>query len=100
VIGPVRRLWRGEVPLARAFWDFGIIGGTALNALTTVLSLALLAADGLETVALAAFVLPVPYNLLIVVAVWRSASAYQGRRLWAGLARLAIIAWAAAASTL
>lgn len=96
----VRRLWRGEVPLARAFWDFGIIGGTALNALTTVLSLALLAADGLETVALAAFVLPVPYNLLIVVAVWRSASAYQGRRLWAGLARLAIIAWAAAASTL
>lgn len=96
----VRRLWAGEVPLVRVFWDFGIIGGTALNALTTVLSLALLAADGLETAALAAFALPIPYNLLIVVAVWRSASAYQGRRLWAGLARLAIIVWAAAASTL
>jgi hypothetical protein len=100
VIRLLRRLWSGEVPLVRTFWDFGIIGGTALNALTTVLSLALLAADGLETAALAAFLMPVPYNLLIVVAVWRSASAYQGRRLWASLARLAIIAWAAAVSTL
>lgn len=96
----VRRLWAGEVPLARAFWDYGIIGGTVLNALTTIAAMTLLAVGGMEAAALAVFVLPIPYNLLIVIAVWRSASAYGGRPLWAGIARVAIIAWAAAASTL
>jgi hypothetical protein len=96
----VRRLWAGEVPLARAFWDYGIIGGTALNALTTVASMTLLALRGMEAAALVVFLLPIPYNVLIVIAVWRSASAYAGRPLWAGIARIAIIAWAAAASTL
>ena len=43
--------------------------------------------------AIVAFALPIPYNLLMLVAVWQSARAYTGARLWADLARLAIIIW-------
>lgn len=96
----VRRLWAGEVPLARAFWDYGFIGGTALNALVTFSAMAVLAMDAPGALAVGLFLLPAPYNLLVVVAVWRSAAAYEGRRLWAGLARIAIVLWAAAATAL
>ena len=93
----VRRLWAGELPLARAFWSYAIIGGTALNGVTTLLAMALLAMDAPAGVAVILFALPIPYNLLMLVAVWRSAGAYQGSRLWADLARVAIVIWAAAA---
>ena len=93
----VRRLWAGEVPLARAFWSYAMIGGTALNGVMTLLALALLTMDVPAVVAVVAFALPIPYNLLVLVAVWRSAGAYQGLRLWADLARAAIVIWAAAA---
>ena len=93
----VRRLWAGEVPLGRAFWSYAIIGGTALNGVTTLLAMALVAMDAPAVLAVVAFGLPIPYNLLLLVAVWRSAGAYQGPRLWADLARVAIVIWAAAA---
>jgi hypothetical protein len=96
----IARLWAGEVPLARVFWSYAMIGGTALNAAATLLAMALLAADAPALLALAAFALPIPYNLFVLVAVWRSASAYQGPRLLADLARVASVIWAVAASTL
>lgn len=93
----VRRLWAGAVPLASAFWSYAMIGGTALNVATTLLAMALVAMDAPAVVAVIVFALPIPYNLLVLVAVWRSAGAYQGLRIWADLARGAILAWAAAA---
>ena len=96
----IARLWAGNVPLARVFWQYAMIGGTALNGVATLLAMALLAADAPALLALAAFALPIPYNLFVLVAVWRSASAYQGPRLLADLARITSVIWAVAASTL
>ena len=44
--------------------------------------------------ALAVFLLPLPSNVLGVIAVWRSAACYGGDPTWAQAARIAIIAWA------
>ena len=96
----IARLWAGNVPLTRVFWQYAMIGGTALNGVATLLAMALLAADAPALLALAAFALPIPYNLFVLVAVWRSASAYQGPRLLADLARITSVIWAVAASTL
>jgi hypothetical protein len=93
----VRRLWAGEVPLARAFWSYAMIGGTALNAVATLLAMAVLAMNAPGVVAAVVFALPIPYNLLVLVAVWRSAGTYHGPRIWADLARVAILVWAVAA---
>jgi len=96
----LRRLWAGEVPLGRVFWQYAMIGGTALNVVATLLAMGLLAADAPALLALTAFALPIPYNLFALVAVWRSAGAYEGPRLLADLARVASVIWALAASTL
>ena len=82
----LRRLWRGEVPLADAFWDWAVLGGLSLNLATTMLFFGLLSADR----PIAALVLghvAVPYNILVAVGVWRSAARYAGPRQLAGLAR-------------
>ena len=96
----VRRLWAGEVPLARAFWSYAVIGGTALNGVTTLLAMALLTMNVPAILAVVAFALPIPYNLLVLVAVWRSAGAYHGPRIWADLARMGVVIWAVMASLL
>jgi hypothetical protein len=94
------RLWSGEVPLARAFWEYAILAGSLLNLLTSLLAMAVLTIGDAGLVALGIYLLPIPYNILMVVAVWRSADGYAGPRLWADLARVAVLVWAVAASVL
>ena len=36
---------------------------------------------------------PVPYNIFMVVAVWRSADRYRGAKTWAELARVSTVIW-------
>ena len=44
--------------------------------------------------AVVAFALPIPYNVFVAVAVWRSADRYQGSKAWADAARVATVIWA------
>jgi hypothetical protein len=92
------RLWRGDVALARAFWQCAIAYGSLLNLMTTIAAFALLAAGAAIPWVVLAHFFPVPYNVLAVVGVWRSAARYRGDALWAGLARVAVIAWAVLAT--
>jgi hypothetical protein len=92
------RLWRGQLPLSRAFWDNAIIYGTLANLLFTVLALGVLAAGGAGWLALAVFLVPLPYNVTTVVGVWRSAARYAGPPAWANAARIAVIVWAVLAT--
>ena len=90
----VLRLWRGDLPLPRAFWDHAIIYGSLANLVTTIAALGVLAANGPGLLALAVFLLPAPYNLMAAVGVWRSAARYRGPTIWANAARIAVIIWA------
>lgn len=94
------RWWSGRTPLARAFWNGAIVYGTLLNLVTTVASLAVLAAGGPAALALTVFLMALPYNIFMVVAVWRSAARYDGPPHWATLARIAVVAWALLATVL
>jgi len=88
-------LWNGRVPLGRVFWEYAIAYGTVINLLTTLAAFISFANDWPEAVSIAIFFSPAPYNLLMIVAVWRSAARYPGRAIWATLARALIILWAA-----
>lgn len=89
----LRRLWAGEVPLARAFWEYAVVYGFVLNLFTTIASFALLTTDAPAAFGLAAFFLPMPYNLFVLVVVWRAAGRYGGPRHWASFARVAVVLW-------
>jgi len=90
----VARLWRGEIDLPRAFWEYAILYGTLANTVTTVGTFAALAAGLPGAAALAIHLAPVPYNVFMAVAVWRSAGNYRGAPEWALLARIGVVVWA------
>ncbi len=94
----LRMLGAGELPLPVAFWRFGIFYGTILNVVLLCAALALLAAEVPGWLGVVAFVLPIPYNILVAFGVWRSADAWQGAPVWQLLARVGIIGWAVVVS--
>ena len=85
----VRDLWAGNVPLAKAFWEYGVLYAILLAAASTMGSLALWSV-GQMALGFIVHISPMPYAILTLVAVWRSAGKYQGDRMWAGMARAAI----------
>ena len=92
------RLWRGQLDLGQAFWEYAIVYGSLANAFATIAALGTLAANGPPLLALTVFLLPVPYNLSAAVGVWRSADRYRGPPERAQLARVAVVVWAVLAS--
>jgi hypothetical protein len=85
------RLWRGELALANAFWNWAVFGGLAVNVTSSALFL-LLIVNGHP---ISAFIVgnapSIPYNIIASVGVWRSAGHYPGERRWADLARTVTI---------
>ncbi len=87
----LRRLWRGELALADAFWNWAVFGGLAINVVTTALLLFLIMADRPIFAFIAGYAPAVPYNVIATIGVWRSAERYSGDRRWAELARIVTI---------
>ena len=84
----IKSLWAGEVPLREAFWTYAVAYGLILNMSTSALFLVVAAMGANAWVLVPVFLLPVPYNFFMIVAVWRSAGRYQGSKDWADLARI------------
>ncbi|MGF7162356.1 hypothetical protein FHS85_004010 [Rhodoligotrophos appendicifer] len=82
-------LWRGELPLNEAFWTWTVIIGLIVNASSTILFLALITVDRPWAALLIGYGFSVPYNIVAVVGVWRSATRYQGPSVHVYLARAA-----------
>lgn len=89
-------LWRGEMPLDRAFWEFAIAYGTTANIVATVAAIGAAAAGLPDILVIGIFVTPLPYIFLAVLGVFRSAHRYQGPLEWRHLARVAVVIWGAA----
>ena len=89
----MRALWNGQLPLAQAFWEHAIIYAALVNLAATYATFAALAADLPGLLAVIIFLLPIPYIVMAVVGVWRSADAYRGPQHWATLARIAAALW-------
>lgn len=94
-MGLLTSLWRGDIPLRRAFWEYAVAYGTTANILATVAAVAAVAMSLPDAVAVGLFLIPVPYIFIAVVGVVRSANRYDGPPIWATLARIAALAWGA-----
>lgn len=81
------QLWRGDLPLGVAFWTWAVCGGIAVNAVSK-LGFLLLLSEGQVWPAMAAnYALALPFGILALVGVWRSAAQFAGSPLQADLAR-------------
>src|SRR4051812_2214067 len=92
---PLRKYWKGEVPLQRVFWFDLLLVGSVVNAVTAAGALAALALHAPVWLAAGIFAAPLPYNLLLCFFVWRAAAHHPSG--WAGFAKLAAALWFVAA---
>ncbi|MCU0894722.1 MAG: hypothetical protein MUD06_10445 [Rhodospirillales bacterium] len=86
-------LWRGRLPLADAFWTYAIFWGFLINMATTLTSLGLVVADVPGWVAVLVHFAPLPWNLLVLFGVWRSAGRPEVSERLRLVARGVIVAW-------
>ena len=84
----LRALWAGELPLGEAFWTYAVGVGLAVNIVTSLAFLALISWDRPFAALFVGYALSVPYNVVAVVGVWRSAARYEGQHIHADLARI------------
>jgi hypothetical protein len=73
-----RARWRGEALLDRLFWRDMLLVGTILNVTSSALALILLGLKLPLWLVLAVHFLPVPYNIFLTIAVWRTAEKVGG----------------------
>ncbi|MCC7283906.1 MAG: hypothetical protein IT556_16090 [Acetobacteraceae bacterium] len=73
MIRRLRRLWRGDLPLAEAIWVWGILVALPLNALATLAFLWLMTLDRPWAALVIGTAPAVPYNIVCAVGIWRAA---------------------------
>jgi hypothetical protein len=81
-------LWRGEMNLQTAFWNWAVFGGLIINLVSSGLFLLLAVNDQIVAAIIVGYGCSLPYNLLASVGVWRSADRYTGDQRWAELAKV------------
>ena len=77
----IGRLWRGEVSLGETYWIWGILVNLLIR----------FGASDLHEVAPVLGVVPLAYQVFILVAIWRSATRYRGPQLWGMLAKIVVV---------
>lgn len=85
----LRALWAGDLPLGETFWTWAIGMGVLVNLITSGLFLTLITLDRPFAALLVGYGLSVPYNLLALVGVWRSAARHPGKE--ADIARVVTV---------
>lgn len=87
--GFLRQRWRGQVPLPRLFWRDMLIVGTALNLLFSFMALMSVALGLPMAWAVMLHFAPTPWNVFLVLALWRTTGATALQRAvalsWLGL---------------
>lgn len=89
--GFFRSRWQGAAPLDRLFWRDLVLVGTAINIAVSVLALILLGLKMPLAIVLAVHFVPVPYNIFLTLAVWRTAERTGGFK--ASLMMIGAVLW-------
>ncbi|TGQ43995.1 MULTISPECIES: hypothetical protein [unclassified Mesorhizobium] len=80
--GFFRSRWQGMVPLDRLFWRDLVVVGSAINLASSVAALILLGLKLSLALVLAVHFAPVPYNIFLTFAVWRTTEKTGGAKAW------------------
>ena len=91
--GFIARLWRGEHDLHDTFWRYVILYGLIVNVATSVGFMALISLDRPAAAAFVGYALSVPYNVFVLVALFRAAGAYKGMPSTPAFMRIASVLW-------
>lgn len=88
LLAPEIRAWRGEQPLCKVFWVYGVAASCAIAAFYFVAM-----ASGHTLLRQCLLLVLAAYTAWIVVSVWRCADNTR-EHIWGTLARFLTVAWA------
>jgi len=94
----IRQFWRGGLPLGEAFWLWGILGGGVVNLFGTLAALLLLTEEVSPWLVALLIAAHIPFNLFLLVGVWRSSAKPEIGAERRQLARLCMSVWVIALS--
>ena len=97
-MGKITDLWRGDLPLGDAFWNWAVLGGLIVNVSTSLIFLWLITIDQPIPALIVGYGMSLPFNALATVGVWRSAARHDGPVIQADLARGVVLVWMAGLS--
>jgi hypothetical protein len=93
--GFVARLFREDISLPITYWVFGVLIGKfafkIFQALIDFKYFEIVSITAGKWYLLWFYLLEIGYSIFILIAIMRSAAKYQGRAIWANLARIAVI---------
>jgi len=89
---------RAQVPLRRLFWFDMMLAGTAVNVVSSLFALFMLALQVPTPICLLVHFAPLPYNVFLATAVWKTAAPHGVAHATA--ARAGALAWVVAATLL
>jgi len=74
----------GNLGLAKTYWFFGVIGSVIVRFIMTFIIM-----SGINPII--AIVIGFGYSITVWIAVWNSATKYEGLKLWAILAKVSVV---------
>jgi hypothetical protein len=89
----IKDLWRGDVPLVKSYWLFGVVVGIFFRIIFAYIEYqAAIFYTALGAIFIFAFIIFVfAYSIFISFAIWKSANKYQGQQRYAILAKISVI---------
>lgn len=82
--------WHGQVPLDRVFFFDMLLIATAINLVTSFVSLMAFGFKAPDWVAVAIYLSPLPYNIFLILCIWRATERGGGS---ASFYRMGALAW-------
>ena len=80
-----QKFWDGDLSLPLSFWIFGFLMSIPVGLLIGVFAILIGAPDNV----MFAFVLP--WQVFIIVGIWRSSDKYKGPKVWAILTKIMMV---------
>jgi len=80
-----QKFFDGELSLPHSYWLVGVVYSLGVGIILVILML------GFNLPERAANVLALPWTIFITIGIWKSATKYKGAKVWAILAKIAVV---------
>lgn len=87
----VADVWHGRLPLWKVFWLYGLGGAVLFGFVDQALGSGMKQGAVSHLMALSVVAVMVTYFVIVFVGVWRSATNYAGKLVWAVLAKFVAV---------
>jgi len=82
----LENLWSGNFGLAMTYWAYGVLGGIVWG-----VGIFTLKPDPQGTLIWFVWFIFAVYYIIVYIGIWQAATKYSGRKIWAILAKFAVI---------